>query len=121
MAICYSIVRTSVNGFVLVFMLFQLLAASWLCFYAVERYAVQLQLADNYVSFYKKNVELEERVIQAQQPRQLIATLPCLSAQFYQVMVVSQSLKLTKIIAVPYTGECRGRRVSVKYGVQAIY
>lgn len=122
MAICYSVVRAHVeHGFILFLMLFQMLAASLGCFYAVESYIVQIRLADNYVSFYEKNVELENKVIQAKKPLQLLATVPCLSAQFYQVMVGSKPLKLTKIIAVPYHGDCRGKGVSIKYGIQAIY
>jgi len=123
MAICHSFIRTSVkkSGFILTVMLFQLLFFSALCVYALEAYVVHVRLADNYLNFYEKNVELENKIIQVRQPMQLIASLPCLSAQFYQAALQEKSLTLSKIIAVPYHGECKGKLAMIKYGVQAIY
>lgn len=122
MAVYHSSPRTDLKkGFILGVMLLQLLLISAMCIYALESYRVQIRLADNYLSFYEKNVALENAVIQAQQPRQLITSLPCLSAQFYQITVQAQPLRLAKIIAVPYHGECKGKQVAIRYGVQAIY
>ena len=123
MAICNSFIRASVkkSGFILTVMLFQLLFFSALCVYALESYVVHVRLADNYLSFYEKTVELENKIIQAKQGMQLITTEPCLSAQFYQVSLQEKSLILTKIIAVPYQGECKGQKENIKYGIQAIY
>ncbi len=122
MAICDSSIRADLKkGFVLGVMLIQLLIISALCAYALQSYVTHLRLADNYLGSYEKNLALEKAVIQAQQPAILIASLPCWSAQFYQITVQVQSLTLAKIIAVPYHDECKGKRVAMKYGVQAIY
>ena len=122
MAVYHSALRTDLKrGFILGVMLFQLLIISAICIDALESYRVQIRLADHYLSFYEKNVELENAVIPAQQPRQLIASLPCLSAQLYQITVQAPPLALAKIIAVPYQGECKGTRMVIKYGVQAVY
>jgi len=123
MAICYSFTRTIVKntGFILTVMLFQLLFFSALCIYVLETYVIHVRLADNYLSFYERNVALENKIIQAKQAMQLIETEPCLSAQFYQINIQEKSLILLKIVAVPYQGGCKGRKESIKYGIQAIY
>lgn len=122
MEICDSAVRAHLRkGFILAVVLLQLLVISGLCFYALEGYVTQLRLADNYLNFYERRVALEGVLVHARQPMQLIASLPCLSAQFYNVTVQEKPLALTKIIALPYQGECKHKRGTVKYGIQAIY
>lgn len=123
MAVYHSLVRKTLknSGFVLAVVLFQLLFFSALCVYALESHTVHLRLVENYLDFYDSSVELENKIIQAKQPRTLIASLPCLSAQFYQITVGLAPVKLIKIIAVPYRGICKGKVIAIKYGLQAIY